>query len=291
MLNRILIYLKEMFPLSSIVGSMMISLSVELIYLRIYNFPPGFELRLLLPAIVVTLVSLLIRIMDEFKDYEDDLANFPDRPLPSGRVQKRDLHILAGFCVLTIFGLSLQTFNLFIWGMFTLGFTALMLKWFFIEEKMRKSLPLAFVSHHPIVFINFMYLLIACMDYYQSVTLSRFYYVLPLCFIFTNWEVSRKIRAPGQETQYTTYSKIWGARKATRIALGLQLIVITCMLGIFSKIESPYILRLAFLLCEGVLLFPYLKFLRTLELHSPLKQNAETQILTIIGFLFVASFL
>ena len=29
--------------------------------------------------------------MDEFKDYEDDLKNYPDRPLPSGRVLKSDL--------------------------------------------------------------------------------------------------------------------------------------------------------------------------------------------------------
>jgi 4-hydroxybenzoate polyprenyltransferase len=166
-----------------------------------------------------------------------------------------------------------------------------MLKWFFKEEKMRKSLPLAFLSHHPIVFINFMYLIIACKEYYQSVTLAKAYYVLPLCFIFTNWEISRKIRAPGQETQYTTYSKIWGARNATKIAVGLQLIVILCMFGIFSAIDSPLILRVAFILCQAVLIYPYLKFLKTLELSSPLKQNAETQILTIIGFLFVASFL
>jgi 4-hydroxybenzoate polyprenyltransferase len=291
MLKRILIYLKEMFPASSFVGSMMICLSVELIYLRLNSFPPGFELRLLVPAFVVTMVSLLIRIMDEFKDYQDDLTNFPDRPLPSGRVTKKDLLYLAGFCVLSIFGLSLQTFNMFVWGVITLCFTGLMLKWFFIEERMRKSLPLAFISHHPIVLINFLYLIIACRDYYLSVTLDKCFYVLPLCFIFTNWEISRKIRAPGQETQYTTYSKIWGARNATRIAIGLQGIVILCMFSIFSAIESPYILRIAFFLCEAFLLFPYLKFLKTLELTSPFKQNAETQILTIIGFLFVASFL
>lgn len=280
-----------MFPISSFVGSILISLGVELIYLRLSGFPPGFEIRLLLPAVVVTLVSLLIRIMDEFKDYQDDLKHFPTRPLPSGRVLKKDLLVLGGICVAGIFILSLRTFNLFMWGVFTLFYTYLMLKWFFVEQKMRKSLPLALVSHHPIVLINFLYLIIACMDFYEGVTLAYVGYVLPLCLIFTNWEISRKIREPGKETQYVTYSKIWGARRATKVALALQAIVVISMFFIFNSLNSPYVLRGAFIICEFFLIKPYVKFGLSLELDTPLKQFAETNILTVIGFLFLAAFL
>ena len=40
--------------------------------------------------------------MDEYKDYEDDLVNYPDRPLPSGRVLFKDLKVLASIVVVLI---------------------------------------------------------------------------------------------------------------------------------------------------------------------------------------------
>jgi 4-hydroxybenzoate polyprenyltransferase len=291
MFKRILFYLKEMFPVSAFLGSVAICLAVELIYLRLAGLPAGFEFRLLVSPIVVTLVSLLLRIMDEFKDYQDDLKNFPHRPLPSGAVQKNDLIILGVICALLIFLLSLRSFHLFAWGVVILIYSGLMLKWFFVETRMRKSLPLALISHHPIVLINFFYLVITCVDSYQGVSWKWSVYVLPLCLIFTNWEISRKIKAPGSENQYTTYSKIWGARNATKFAISLQVIVILCMMFIFFKLDSFFILRIAFIVCEGALLFPYFKFWKTLELNTSLKQNAETQILTITGFLLVTAFL
>jgi 4-hydroxybenzoate polyprenyltransferase len=155
MIKRIAIYLNEMFPLSSFLGSILTALAVQLTYLRLFDAKPSSILPLLVPGLVITFVSLLIRIMDEFKDYDDDLTNFPNRPLPSGRVLKKDLLWLAFFCIFAVIFLSLTSTQLLLWALITLGFTFLMLKWFFIEDIMRKSLPLAFVTHHPIVLFNF----------------------------------------------------------------------------------------------------------------------------------------
>jgi hypothetical protein len=291
MLKRIGIYLNEMFPLSAFVGSILTAVAVQLTYLRLYGLKPQSIFQLIMPAVVLTAVSLLIRIMDEFKDYQDDLTNFPNRPLPSGRVLKKDLLAVGYFCVMLILFLSMTSIQLLVWGLVTLLFTGLMLKWFFIEDQMRKSLPLAFISHHPIVLFNFIYLLIACMQMNQAVDWNNAVYVLPICFIFTNWEIVRKIRAPEQETSYTTYSKIFGPRPAIVIALILQLIFSITVYQIFNRLGTPVIFRSLFLIVQAALISPSLTFLSALKLPRPLKPFAEAQILVVVISLLVAALL
>lgn len=291
MLKRIFIYLNEMFPFSAIIGSILTAVAVQLIYLRLYGVTVTNYLPLIVPALVLTFVSLLIRVMDEFKDYHDDLTNFPDRPLPSGRVKKSDLKALGFFCVFAIVFLSLTSTKLLIWALITLGFTFLMLKWFFIESIMRKSLPLAFITHHPIVLFNFVYLIIACTHMGPAVNFDKAFYILPLCLIFTNWEVVRKIRAPEQETSYTTYSKIFGPRPAIIIALILQVIFIGTVYSIFHQLQSPWYLRLVFGVLQFLLVAPSVYFLFSLKLPKPLKPYAETQILVVVGSLLAAALL
>lgn len=289
MLARMTIYLKEMFPLSAIVGSILTAFAVQLAYLRLYDVKPENYFLLIIPGIVLTAISLLIRIMDEFKDYQDDLTNFPSRPLPSGRVKKSDLMNLAVICVVLVIFLSLSSFKLLSWALITLGFTFLMLKWFFIESIMRKSLPLAFISHHPIVLFNFTYVLIACTQMYPVIDLTKAYFILPICLIFTNWEIVRKIRSPQDETAYTTYSKIFGARPAILIALSLQFIFNSTMIFILQKFQSPMWLFGFFIAFSMALMIPSITFLLTLKIKRPLKEIAELQILFIVISLLVAA--
>lgn len=288
---RITIYLKEMFPLTAIIGSIVTAIAVQLAYLKLYGLKPDNYFVLIIPGIVLTAISLLIRIMDEFKDYKDDLTNFPERPLPSGRVKKSDLVSLGIFCVLLVIFLSLTSLKLLIWALVTLSFTFLMLKWFFIESIMRKSLPLAFITHHPIVLFNFTYLMIACTQYDSSVDLQKALYILPICLIFTNWEIVRKIRQPQDETGYTTYSKIWGPRPAIVIAIVLQLIFSSALIFIFEKFHSPIWLWTVFILGTLILMAPSLMFFVTLRLRRPLKEIAELQILFIVLALLVSALL
>jgi hypothetical protein len=289
MLKRITIYLNEMFPITAIIGSIISAIAIQLIYLRLFDLKPGLSLSLVFPGVVLTCVSLLIRIMDEFKDYQDDLINFPNRPLPSGSVKRGDLTALAGLCVLMIVFFSSSSLPLLIWSLITLAFTGLMFKWFFIEDIMRKSLPLAFLTHHPIVLFNFFYLLIACTQMGHEVSLEKWYLVAPVCLIYTNWELMRKIRTPAHENTYTTYSKIFGPRKAITIALILQTIFTLTVLNLFNLLGSPWPLKLVFICIQLVLSFSSLRFLFTLKLASPLRQNAEGQILLVVGFLLAAA--
>ncbi len=289
MLKRISIYLKEMFPITAMLGTLMISFAIQMVYMKLYGIQPQFHYQMVLSGIYLTMLSLLIRVMDEFKDYEDDKVNFPNRPLPSGKVLSSDLKFLGWFCVGSILIVSLSSLPLFLWSLVCLGFTFLMLKWFFIEKKMRQSLILAFVSHHPIVIFNFIYLMLGMTVAFEKVGWDKAGLILPLCLMFTNWEFSRKIRAPKDETNYTTYSKIMGPRSAIMICLILQFVFIGTVFLIFRELGSPLILNIIFGILMAGMIFPYLRFVFTYKMSAPLKTIAEGEILIVIGFLLLAA--
>jgi 4-hydroxybenzoate polyprenyltransferase len=291
MLKRLAIYLNEMFPITSFIGTLLTAFAFQLSYLRLFSNPTRFHYQMLLSGIVITAVTLLIRVMDEFKDFEDDKRNFPNRPLPSGKVRSSDLKALAAVCVALIVLLSLTSINLFIFALITLGYTLLMLKWFFIENKMRQSLPLAFISHHPIVIFNVVYLLLGMIETFSGLDWSKAYLVLPVALIFTNWEIARKIRSPKDETAYTTYSKIWGPRVAIVVSILLQMAYTFSVSLIFHHLGTPFFLKVVFLVFMVIMMIPSVRFLIDLKLKAPLKTNAESQILLILGFLVAACFL
>ena len=59
--------------------------------------------------------------------------------------------------------------------------------------------------------------------------------LMTLYFPALIWEVSRKIRAPKDETEYTTYSKLFGYRKSTLFVLILTLVdIITTFILIYK---------------------------------------------------------
>lgn len=291
MLKRLTYYLNEMFPLPSFIGTLLTAFAFQMTYIRLFGIPAQFHYQMLLSGIVITSVTLLIRVMDEFKDYEDDKINFPHRPLPSGKVYPEDLKKLGAVCIFLVLSLSTTSVELFLFSLFTLAYTYLMLKWFYAESQMRKSLPLAFVSHHPIVLINMVYLIFGMILTFEGVNWSKSWMVLPIALIFTNWEIARKIRMPVNETAYTTYSKIWGPRVAVGISLSLQIIYTATLLMIFSELQSPMFFRVVFGILMLVMFIPSIRFLIHLKLKAPLKTNAESQILLIIGFMLAACFL
>jgi 4-hydroxybenzoate polyprenyltransferase len=281
MLKRIFIYLKEMYPPMSIVGTFLLSVVIQLVLYRLEILDPDFVV-LITSGISLNCFSLLLRVMDEFKDEKDDLINFPKRPLPSGRVLKKDLLVLGWTSVILPLILNFgKTFPFYL-TLIILLYSFLMLKWFFIEDQMRKSLPLAFLSHHPIVFFHFIYLAL-------NISSGKIHWeVLPLALMLTNWEFSRKLRASQDETAYTTYSKILGPKIAALIALITQIIFLACGSFLIHKLQpNPFYL---FLLTPSVLISIYyiIFIFKPVKTYS-FKKFSEYQILNMVIALFVAS--
>ena len=87
--------------------------------------------------------------------------------------------------------------------------------WFFQKHKIAKSLPLALVTHNPVqILINLYVISYAIMKYDLPIfDLTNVMAVMTLYFPALIWEISRKIRAPKEETEYVTYSKLFGYKK------------------------------------------------------------------------------
>ncbi len=275
MKNRIVIYLKEMFPISYIVLSFLYTLVVLLTLHEIYNIDFEFKLVYFFTGCSLLCLLLIIRVMDEFKDYQDDLINYPERPLPSNRVYHEDLKFLMNFLIGLGLLISLTNKYLLLSYLGCLGFSFLMFKWFFIEEKMRKSLPLAFVSHHPIVFFYLFLIFSPMMLEYSITSFKELWVLIPIGLLSTNWEISRKLRSPAKETFYTTYSKIWGSKRACSIALMISITFTSLFLVYFIQEKRVLSFSCLYLVVSIVLYTPYVRFIKDDSLVINFKEKAE----------------
>ena len=223
MLNRISVYLKEMFPVvPRLILAVLCFCEIYFILLlnsKVIEFKLG--IQEIIGAFTLFVFLLWLRIADDFKDYELDLRLFAHRPLPSGRVKKKDLITLLAVLLPLVAILNIVFMNnvWFFIFLFTYGF--LMAMWFFQKFKIQKNLVLALITHNPVQLIINLYIIsFTCIKYdLPWLSLTNILLLFTLYFPALMWEVSRKIRAPKNETEYVTYSKLFGYKKASKFVL------------------------------------------------------------------------
>lgn len=218
MVKRLHIYFKEMYPIIPrlFLGALIFS---EIYFIVLLNSGiTNFQINIQEVICGFTVFSFLcwLRIADDFKDYELDCRLFPERPLPSGRVTKKDLRIFVSVLIAITLILNLLFMNNFLFCIILYSYGTLMALWFFQKHKIQKSLPMALVTHNPVQMILNIYIISFAVIKYRipAVSLQNAMAVLTLYFPALIWEVSRKIRAPKEETQYVTYSKLFGYKKS-----------------------------------------------------------------------------
>ena len=227
MLKRLNIYFKDMYPIIprlllggiiffEIYFIILLNNGVTEFHITAAEFIGGF-----------TVFSFLcwLRIADDFKDYELDCRLFRTRPLPSGRVKKKDLAVFISLLVGVTVLLNICFMNNIPFFVFLYVYGTLMSVWFFQKKKIQKSLPLALVTHNPVQMILNIYIIsYTCIKYgLTAFTLTNILAAFTLYFPALIWEISRKIKAPEDETEYVTYSKLFGYKKATRFVLILTI--------------------------------------------------------------------
>ena len=151
-----------------------------------------------------------------FKDYELDCRLFKERPLPSGRVKKSDLKIFVSILIAFTLLINFLFMNNFLFCLFLYTYGSLMAVWFFQKHKIQNSLPKALITHNPVQMIMNIYIISFAVIKYKipAIDLTNILAAFTLYFPALIWEVSRKIRAPKDETEYVTYSKLFGYKKA-----------------------------------------------------------------------------
>jgi 4-hydroxybenzoate polyprenyltransferase len=229
MLKRIWIYLLEMYPPFKSLAWCAFTVAGMHFLVSLLS---GNSVLLITPQSLIGILTLFLflmfmRVSDEFKDAEIDRLLFSHRPLPSGRVLESDLKVLGGVAVssmlgLNVFGRGLFTFDIGkIMFFVLLSYGFLMLKYFFVPQKISKSLILALVTHNPSVILMNLYVLsLFCSREKSPLFLAQNLLVVALFWLpGLAWELSRKIKAPIDENQYETYSRIFGFRLAALLPL------------------------------------------------------------------------
>jgi len=291
MFKRLLLYLKEMFPLTHIISSLLLGLTFfATISLADQKKIPFYTSEIYESLITVLLLSLMLRIMDEFKDLKDDLINFPERPIPSGKVLISDLKILQSVVIFLMIILNFDNILMMLGLLISLFYSYLMYKWFFIENKMRTNLPLALLSHHPVVYTYLFYLFLTYRSIHSTTSIQLMIYALPIGILLLIWELSRKIRNPNQETNYTTYSKIWGIKKCITIVAGLISFNCLFLIYYFLYFELNILILLLFFITLLLILKPLKQFYQSRFYHFNLKPMAEHFALT-YQLIFIISYL
>lgn len=222
MLSRLNTYLREMFPVGErAIQSIGLFTSFYFFVLLIEGVS---EISIgwseVLMVITVFGIFLTIRIADDLKDIKIDKKLFASRPVPSGKVEYRDLAFLLAITLLAMCLLNVFFIEIWIFWLLLL-YIALMSFWFGFRKYIQNNLLLALVTHNPIqIFIYLFFIMFAADKYsFDLITIDQILLISAFYILGLIWEIGRKIRVPKAETKYTTYSKIFKFEKSVHIVL------------------------------------------------------------------------
>lgn len=293
-LKRLHIYFKEMYPIPSRLAlGAIVFLEMHFIVSLNQGFTDfKFGIQEVICAFTVFSFLCWLRIADDFKDYELDCRLFAHRPLPSGRVHKKDLKIFATILIAFTLIINLIFMNNFIFCLILYTYGSLMAVWFFQKHKIAKSLPLALVTHNPVQLILNLYVISFTVIKYdlQWFTLTNFMALFTLYFPALIWEVTRKIRAPKDETEYVTYSKLFGYKKSVNFAMIVTWIdIITNFILVWKLNKISVVVLFALVSWMTYIFFDFkkdptrYKLVDKVEKYTYLQES--TMILTVIVYL------
>lgn len=224
-MKRWIVYQRERFPLAGhapLVAAFSISAVCFSHLLRRQEGWP--EATTLIVAFVTALLFfLLLRISDEFKDFEDDSRYRPYRPVPRGLVTLRELAWIGVGAGIIQLALAIWLEPALVWLLLLAwGYLAIMSREFFVPEWL-KARPSIYLASHMVI-IPLIDLYATACDWLVA-ELSRppdglYLFLLVSFFNGIVVEVGRKIRAPEDEERgVETYSAVWGMRRAITVWL------------------------------------------------------------------------
>lgn len=228
-------YQKERFPILAF-GSYILAIVIGVFsYINYFvEVESHINYILILPMFIVAfLLFLMVRIVDEFKDYEEDCKYRAYRPVPRGLVSLKELKILFVICailqaVITAFVNPVGIIYLIaVWILF-----AIMTKGFFIKKFLDKHILAEVLFDELMLPVLMLYL----SSFIQIIKLEHLWKLLLVGYIIS-WivEIARKVRCKeDEENGVRTYTAVFGIKKAVCILTVLEtllMLVQTLILG------------------------------------------------------------
>ena len=179
---------------------------------------------MLLPMFAVAFLQfLMVRIVDEFKDYEEDAKYRPYRPVPRGLVTLKELGILGGICAAVQVGITaiLNLKGLIFLGLVWLFF-GVMSKSFFIKKLVDKHILLEVTLDELLMPVLVLYL----STFVTSISVKLIPFLI-LSYL-GSWivEIARKVRCKEDEEEgVKTYTAVFGIPAATMIVVILEALI------------------------------------------------------------------
>lgn len=227
-------YQKERFPILTF-GIYVLSIVIAVFSYTNSKVTRTVDYMIILPMFLVTFLQFLMtRIVDEFKDYEEDCKYRPYRPVPRGLIKLKELKVLFIICVILQFFITIIFAKGWI-SIISLGimwiFFAIMSKGFFIKKILDKHILLE-VTLDEIMMPLMIAFLITFTPYINknnpiSMNISNIFNAKTLLIMsyIVSWivEVARKIRSKEQEEKgVKTYTAVLGITKATVLLTVLE---------------------------------------------------------------------
>lgn len=291
LLQRLSLYLGEMYPPGPAMAMAVVSFLNVFFMLAVLHSKP-FEINwpVIAGSLTLFLFLLFLRISDELKDFESDKVLFPERLVPSGQVLVSDLNALMAFSVgaMVLLNLTMPQSLLAFGLLFAYG--VLMFNYFFLRRWISRSLLLALITHNPSVLLMNAYVIAVFCTQYDIAFWQPLHLQLIVLFWLPGlaWELARKIRAPQDETEYETYSKIFGYKLAALLplaALSLHYFLLVRLHSLFNF--SPVFLLLLSLALIGLMLRICRFVLRPDTRSARLKPVTEGYLLVAAGALLL----
>jgi 4-hydroxybenzoate polyprenyltransferase len=234
--------------------------------------------------VVALLLFLQLRILDEYKDFDDDRRYRPYRPVPRGIVTLRALGRLgvAAAAVQAVasalLGMPVVAVLVVVWA-----YAGLMAVEFFARNWLRARPALYLASHMVVVPLVVAHGAACAGARPPFLPLAGF--AAMSYFTFCVFEIGRKIRSPADEQEgVETYSAAWGRRRAVFAWLAAM-----AAAGLFAAIAAREIDALR----PAVVLIPVIVLAGGLSgrfLHDP-KPGAGKAFLAVSGVWMVVGFL
>jgi 4-hydroxybenzoate polyprenyltransferase len=234
-------YFRERFPLEQHGGLVAVFALSTLCHSALLRGEP--QLPRLWPAIVAVLSALLfyllLRVLDEFKDLEDDRRWRPYRAVPRGLVSLRGLAMLGVVAALGQLALALSlTPALVPWLVGVWVYAGLMGVEFFVRPWLRAHPTMYLVSHAVITPLVALY--VSAIDWLPGDVPDGLGWLLATSYLASAVvEIGRKLRAPAdEEPGVQTYTALWGRRGGVGVWLALLLTMSLLALGGAARVDA-----------------------------------------------------